>query len=65
MEMDKEEFRFVLQGAVAGNHNDFERIIKLYDPLIRNNCYVNGKFDDDLYQYILMRIALKISKFII
>lgn len=65
MKMDKKQFRVVLQGAVAGNHDDFEKLIKLYDPLIRNNCYINGQFDEDLYQYILMHIALKICKFII
>ena len=26
------------------------------------HCYINGKYDEDLHQYILMRIALKISK---
>lgn len=63
--MDKETFRFTLQGAVAGNHDDFLKIINLYAPLIENLCYINGKFDEDLHQYILMHIALKISKFII
>lgn len=63
--MDKEMFRITLQGAVAGNHGDFEKIIELYAPLIDKHCYVNGKPDPDLRQYILMHIALKISKFII
>lgn len=63
--MDRDLFRITLQGAVAGNHNDFEKIIKLYAPLIERHCYINGKFDEDLHQYILMHIALKISKFII
>ena len=52
--MDKNLFRVTLQGAVAGNHDDFLKIITLYAPLI-----------EDLHQYILMHIALKISKFII
>lgn len=63
--MDKELFRITLQGAVAGNHDDFIKIIDLYEPLIKRHCYINGKFDEDLQQYILMHIALKISKFII
>lgn len=65
MLMDKEQFRITLQGAVAGNHDDFEKIIGLYEPLIRNHCYINGEFDEDLHQYVLMHLALKISKFII
>ena len=41
----------------------FDKIIDLYAPLIEHHCYINGKFDEDLHQYILMRIALKIRKF--
>ncbi len=63
--MDKELFQITLQGAVAGNHDDFEKIIMLYAPLIEKYCYINGKYDEDLHQYILMHLALKISKFII
>ena len=46
--MDKEMFRITLQGAVAGNHGDFEKIIELYAPLIDKHCYINGKHDPDL-----------------
>lgn len=63
--MDRSLFRVTLQGAVAGNHNDFEKIIEMYAPLIDNHSFINGKLDPDLRQYILMHIALKISKFII
>lgn len=61
--MDKTTFRYILQGAVAGNHDDLEIIMELYKPLIDKYCYIDGKFDEDLRQYILMRIALNISKF--
>ena len=52
--MDKDLFRITLQGAVAGNHDDFEKIVDLYAPLIEHHCYINGKYDEDLHQYILM-----------
>ena len=63
--MDKTEFQIVLQGAIAGNHNDFEKLISLYDPLIEKHCYINVKPDEDLKQYLLMHLALNINKFII
>lgn len=63
--MDKATFRNILQGAVAGSHDNLEIILELYSPLIDKHCYINGKFDEDLRQYILMRIALNISKFIV
>lgn len=63
--MTKATFRRVLQGAVAGNHDDLEIILELYTPLIDKHCYIGGRFDEDLRQYILMRIALNINKFIV
>lgn len=61
--MKKETFHKVLLGAVAGNHSNLEDIIKLYEPLIQKYSYINGVFDEDLHQYIMIRIALNISKF--
>ena len=37
--MDKDLFQITLQGAVAGNHDDFEKIVDLYAPLIEHHCY--------------------------
>ena len=46
--MNADEFRDILQGAITGNHRDLEAILELYK---------------DLKQYILIHIALNISKF--
>ncbi len=32
--MSKEDFRSILTGAVSGNHEDLEKILELYMPLI-------------------------------
>lgn len=61
--MTKEEFRKVLTGAAAGTHSDLEVILQLYMPLIDSNSYLLGQLDEDLKQYILMHIAINISKF--
>ena len=61
--MTKEEFRKVLTGAVAGNHSVLEVILQLYMPLIDSSSYLLGQLDEDLKQYILMHIAINISKF--
>lgn len=61
--MTKDEFAMTLQGAVAGNHDALERLFRLYDPLIRKYAYIQGEFDEDLYQYLLIHIALNINKF--
>lgn len=61
--MKPEEFRMILQAAVAGSHEALEKILELYEPLINKHSWINGKMDEDLRQYILIHIALNISKF--
>ena len=53
----------VQKGAVMGNHRDLETILELYMPMIEHNSYLYGRMDEDLKQYILIHIALNISKF--
>ena len=61
--MNKGEFRSILIGAVSGNHEDLEKILELYMPLIDKHSYVNGRVDEDLKQYLMIHIALQIGKF--
>lgn len=61
--MNREKFRSVLSGAVAGRQEDLEQILELYMPLIDKNSYVNGRLDEDLKQYLMIHIALQIGKF--
>lgn len=63
--MKPEEFRSLLQGAVAGNHDSLEEILEMYMPLINNASIINGKLDEDCRQHIMMHIALNINKFIL
>lgn len=63
--MTKEAFEAVLKGAISGNNEDLDILLKLYEPLIRRHCYVNGVLDEDLRQYIWIHIALNIGKFLI
>lgn len=61
--MTEGDFSIILQGAVAGKHDDLERILELYEPMIRKYSYQNGVFLEDLHQYLLIHIALNINKF--
>ena len=65
MNVDRNRFKQVLQGAIAGSHTDLELILELYDPMIRKHSLVNGTFDKELHQYLLIHIALNIHKFAI
>ena len=61
--MTNNDFAAILQGSVAGRHDDLERLLHLYEPLIRKHSYVNGQFNEDLHQYLLIHVALNITKF--
>ena len=56
-------FRTVLEKAVAGDQTALEGIFRIYDPMIRRYSVLNGREDEDLWQYIMIRVALNISKF--
>lgn len=64
MKLSDKEFQGVLEGAVAGRHKDLETLLELYMPLIDRYSMLNGKLDEDLRQYLMIYIALNISKFI-
>lgn len=61
--MNHEEFFEMLQSAISGNHEDIEKLLEIYMPLINNNSYIHGKLDEDLNQYIIMHIVKNLSKF--
>lgn len=61
--MNREEFRMILLEAISGSHEALEKILELYAPLIKRHSIVEGYMDEDLHQYILIHIALNISKF--
>lgn len=50
---------------ISGSHEALEKLLELYVPLIDKHSRVNGQIDEDLRQYILIHIALNISKFTI
>lgn len=61
--MTSKEFELTLRQAIAGDNEAIMRIIKLYEPLINNNSIIDGKLDEDLRQFILLRLIRKICKF--
>ncbi len=54
-----------LMEAISGSHEALEKLLELYAPLINKYSRINGQIDEDLQQYILIHIALNISKFTI
>lgn len=57
------EFEKILRAAVSRDTAAIEKIIKMYEPLINNSSIVNGKFDEDLKQELILHIIQNINKF--
>ena len=62
---EKSSFCSILERAIAGDQTALEAIFRMYDPMLRKYSMWNGKEDEDLRQYIMIRVALNISKFVI
>lgn len=61
--MSYESFSDLLREAIEGNHDAVEDILEMYRPLIESGSFIGGVLDEDCRQYIMIRIALSISKF--
>lgn len=56
-------FRSTLEMAIAGDQDALGELFIMYAPMIRRYSMLNGREDEDLRQYIMIRVALNISKF--
>ena len=57
------DFVDILQKAIAGDENAILMILKIYEPLIKSNSKWRGKLDEDLEEYIIIRIIKNLHKF--
>ena len=56
-------FKEVLLRAKAGDPAALDRIVHLYDPLLRNMSWHDGVFDEDLYQELRITLLMCIRSF--
>lgn len=61
--MNKERFYELLHSATTGDKESIEKIIELYMPLIDRNSFIRGKLDEDLRQYLILKVYMSITKF--
>ncbi len=59
------EFKLILEKAINGDDKAIQNILKIYEPMIKSNSKWRGELDEDLEEYIIIRIVKNISKFII
>jgi len=61
--MKHDSFSELLRRAVAGEAQAVDEILRLYMPLINRNSVVDGVFDEDCRQYIMLRAMRQIKTF--
>ena len=61
--MNAHEFRDTLERALSGDRTALEAILLLYMQLISRYSRIVGELDEDLRQYILLHIIMKIGEF--
>jgi len=61
--VESKKFSVVLLEAIAGDPDSVEAILARYMPLINSRSHIDGIFDEDLQQFILMRVVMQIPKF--
>ena len=59
-----DSFSELLRRAVNGEAEAVDEILRLYMPLINRSSVVDGVFDEDCRQYILLRVVEQIGKFV-
>ena len=61
--MESRPFSKVLRDAVSGDPDSVEAILSRYMPLFNKQSMDGGGIDEDLRQYIIMRVIMQIPKF--
>ncbi|MBQ8885623.1 MAG: helix-turn-helix domain-containing protein [Clostridia bacterium] len=56
-------FNLILEKAINGDEESIQKILKIYEPMIKSNSKWRGILDEDLEEYIIIRIVKNISKF--
>lgn len=56
-------FEDILSCAKCGDEDSIADLIEMYKPLLVNNSMVRGKFDEDLFQELLIEMLRCIRRF--
>lgn len=56
-------FNLILEKAINDDEESIQKILKIYEPMIKSNSKWRGILDEDLEEYIIIRIVKNISKF--
>ena len=56
-------YRELLTQAKKGNHPAIEKLYERYHTLLRSYSFVNGRFNEDLFQVQVIEFLIAVSRF--
>lgn len=56
-------YRELLAQAKKANHTAIQKLYERYYTLLRSYSFVNGRFDEDLFQTQVIEFLIAVSKF--
>lgn len=56
-------FDEILRRAQIGEKLAMQQLIDMYDPVIKKHSIFNSTFDEDCYQYLVIRFIKEVRKF--
>ena len=62
--MKDHEFRELIYLAKSGDINALERTIEMFKPCINKNSFINGEFNEDIFQELNIELIRCIKKFV-
>jgi len=61
--MEDYEFKELISLAKTGDMNATQKVIEMFKPCINKNSFVNGKFNEDIFQELSVELIRCIRKF--
>lgn len=61
--MEDHEFKELITLAKIGDINALEKAIEMFKPCINKNSFVNGEFNEDIFQELNIELIRCIKKF--
>jgi hypothetical protein len=62
--MGDHEFKELICLAKTGDINAVENVIEMFKPCINKNSFINGEFNEDIFQELNIELIRCIKKFI-
>ncbi|MCT4595222.1 MAG: helix-turn-helix domain-containing protein [Anaeromicrobium sp.] len=60
---DNLDLRFLHLSAKKGNAGDLDKLMRYFESYVKKYSHVNGKFDDDAYQEMNIKLWKCLNKF--